>query len=137
MSDLAQFSVLARIVLGYGAAEEFADCKRLKEVLTDMRFKTAAPRTAVMTYEQVVSFIETAHELGFAEMALGQALQFGSDAGIAVDENRAVFMAYWETPIIGSLPTLVNELTPSTIPRMRGTYVQARSGGRSDYTGID
>jgi hypothetical protein len=65
-----------RIVLGYGRAVGMAHCGTLREVMSAMRFKSAPPRRTVMTYDQAVIFIAKAHELGFPEMALGQALQF-------------------------------------------------------------
>jgi hypothetical protein len=67
---------MLRIVLGYGMVVGVPNCKRLKEILSEMRFKTAPPRKVVLTYDQAVAFIAKAHELGQPELALGQALQF-------------------------------------------------------------
>ncbi|HEX4617565.1 MAG TPA: hypothetical protein VH230_16830 [Stellaceae bacterium] len=67
---------MLRIVLGYGIVVGIPNCKRLKEILSAMRFKTAPPRKEVLTYDQAVAFIAKAHELGQPELALGQALQF-------------------------------------------------------------
>jgi hypothetical protein len=67
---------MLRIVLGYGIVVGIPNCKRLKEILSEMRFKTAPPRKEVLTYDQAVAFIAKAHELGQPELALGQALQF-------------------------------------------------------------
>ena len=50
--------------------------RKLKGILAEMRFKDAPPRKIVMTYEQVIAFIQKAHELGRPELALAQALQF-------------------------------------------------------------
>jgi hypothetical protein len=52
------------------------NCDKLKGILGEMRFKDRPPRRTVMTYEQVIAFIETAHELARPELALAQALQF-------------------------------------------------------------
>lgn len=67
---------MLRILFGYGATVGLPNCARLKTVLTEMRFKTAPAREAVLTYDQAVAFIAKARELGYPEMALGQALQF-------------------------------------------------------------
>lgn len=67
---------MLRIVLGYGHQLGLPNCGRLKDILSEMRFKTARARDAVITYQQAVAFIAKAHELGRPEMALGQALQF-------------------------------------------------------------
>ena len=46
----------------------------LKDMLAEMRFKALSARSAVITYKQAVAFIAKAHELGFREIALDQAL---------------------------------------------------------------
>jgi hypothetical protein len=67
---------MLRIVLGCGIVLGIPNCKRLKEILSEMRSKTAPPRKEMITYEQAVAFIAKAHELGQPELALGRALQF-------------------------------------------------------------
>jgi hypothetical protein len=52
------------------------NCDKLKGILAEMRFKDAPPRKIVITYEQVIAFLQKAHELGRPELALAQALQF-------------------------------------------------------------
>jgi hypothetical protein len=67
---------MLRILFGYGRSIGLPHCGELKDMLAEMRFKTPPARSAVITYQQAVAFIAKAHDLGFPEMALGQALQF-------------------------------------------------------------
>ena len=67
---------MLRILFGYGQTMGLANCEKLKGILAEMRFKDAPPRKIVITYQQVIAFIQKAHELGRPELALAQALQF-------------------------------------------------------------
>jgi hypothetical protein len=67
---------MLRILFGYGITLGLPNCGTLKQVLSEMRFKDAAPREEFITLDQVVAFIAKAHELGRPELALGQALQY-------------------------------------------------------------
>lgn len=67
---------MLRILITYGASIGLPCCKELKDVLSDMRFKQPRAREQFISYQQAVTFIAKAHEMGFPEMALGQALQF-------------------------------------------------------------
>jgi len=67
---------MLRILVGYGVESDIAHCDRLKLILGSMRFKGPGHRTQFLTYEQAAAIIAKAHELGFPEIALGQALQF-------------------------------------------------------------
>jgi hypothetical protein len=67
---------MLRILFGYGQTMGLPNCDKLKAILAEMRFKDTPPRKTVITYEQVVAFIQKAHELGRPELALAQALQF-------------------------------------------------------------
>jgi len=52
------------------------DCRDLKEMLGDMRFKMAKPRTERLTADMVVAIRREAHKAGRPSIALAQALQF-------------------------------------------------------------
>ena len=67
---------MLRILFGYGQIMGLPNCDKLKGILAEMRFRGTPPRKTVMTYEQVVAFIQMAHESGRPELALAQALQF-------------------------------------------------------------
>ncbi len=67
---------MMRILLGYGRVLGIANCGRLKDILSEMRFKTTSARDVFITVEQVTAFIAKAHEKSEPEMALAQALQF-------------------------------------------------------------
>jgi len=68
--------VMLRILFSYGAMMRLAGCKELRDVLSHMRFADAPPRDQQITYPQATAFIAKAHQLGFPETALAQALQF-------------------------------------------------------------
>jgi hypothetical protein len=65
-----------RTLFGYGQRRAYPNCEKLKNVLSEMRFKATPPRKVIITYRQVVAFISKAHELKEPELALAQALQF-------------------------------------------------------------
>ena len=52
------------------------DCREVKRLLHDMRFKMPKPRTERLTADMVVAIRREAHKLGFASIALAQAFQF-------------------------------------------------------------
>lgn len=52
------------------------DCRELKVMLHDMRFKSPKPRNERLTVAQVIAIRAKAKELGFPMIALAQALQF-------------------------------------------------------------
>lgn len=68
--------VMLRILFSFGALVGLPETKRLRDALSELRFSDAPPRSLQLTYDQVVAFLATAHELGYPEMALAQALQF-------------------------------------------------------------
>src|SRR5262249_57095927 len=68
--------VMLRILFSYGALLGLPEARRLRDILSELRFADAAPREQQITFEQASAFISKAHELGYPEMALAQALQF-------------------------------------------------------------
>jgi hypothetical protein len=68
---------MLRILTGFGATIlEDAECNRLSQVLSKMRFTMSKPRTSVLTAEQAVAIRGSAHALGRPSVALAQAFQF-------------------------------------------------------------
>jgi integrase len=65
-----------RVLLSFGIICGFRDCKRLKDILSEMRFENPSPREEFITLDQAVAFIAKAHEMGEPALALAQALQF-------------------------------------------------------------
>jgi len=68
--------VMLRILFSYGAILGLPETRRLRDILGELRFADAPPREQQITFEQASAFISKAHELGYPEMALAQALQF-------------------------------------------------------------
>ena len=68
--------VMLRILFSYGALLGLPESRRLRDILSELRFADAAPREQQITFEQASAFISKAHELCYPEMALAQALQF-------------------------------------------------------------
>jgi hypothetical protein len=68
--------VMLRILFSYGALLGLSETRRLRDILSELRFADAAPREQQITFDQASAFISKAHELGYPEMALAQALQF-------------------------------------------------------------
>ena len=68
--------VMLRTLFSYGALLGSPETRRLRDILGELRFADAPPREQRITFEQVSAFIHKAHELGYPEMALAQALQF-------------------------------------------------------------
>ena len=68
--------VMLRILLSYGAILGLPETRRLRDILSELSFADAAPRQQQITFEQASVFIDKAHELGYPEIALAQALQF-------------------------------------------------------------
>jgi integrase len=65
-----------RMVLRFGVALGFSDCKDLIERLSMLRFEKPGAREQQMTFAQVAAFIRKALELGDRDMAIGVAAQF-------------------------------------------------------------
>jgi hypothetical protein len=71
-----------RIIVNFGATTlENDECVRLSVILRNMRFASARSRTEHLTREQVLRFIEVAHEMNLDSVALAQAIQFGTPLG--------------------------------------------------------
>jgi hypothetical protein len=67
---------MLRILFSYGALLGLPETTRLRDILSELRFADAAPRQQHITFGQASAFIDKAHELGYPEMSLAQALQF-------------------------------------------------------------
>lgn len=66
-----------RRLMKYGAVFEVdPNCRRLKEMLSDMAFENPKAREKSMTLRQCEDVIAAAHQEGFPSIALAQALQF-------------------------------------------------------------
>jgi hypothetical protein len=65
-----------RAVFSFGGELGLPHAKRLREELSRIRFEMPKSRTQQVTFEQTCAFIVKAHELGYYEMAMAQALQF-------------------------------------------------------------
>jgi hypothetical protein len=68
--------VILRILFSFGILLDLPECRRLRDILSELRFSDAAPREQQITLDQVQAFIGKAHDLGYPEMALAQAFQF-------------------------------------------------------------
>lgn len=56
--------------------DKISECARLKDILSEMTFELAKPRTEAMTLRQCEDIIKAAHLAGSPSIALAQALQF-------------------------------------------------------------
>jgi integrase len=65
-----------RIIFSFGVELGLPHAKRVRDALSEIDFPDAPPRNQRVTYEQAVAVITKAHELGYPEIALAQALQF-------------------------------------------------------------
>lgn len=66
-----------RTITTFGATLlESAECRALKVLLHDMKFKMPKPRSERLTAEQVAAVIAKAHEMGLPSIAWAQAIQF-------------------------------------------------------------
>jgi hypothetical protein len=65
-----------RIAASYGAALRIVGARDVKEVLAEMRFAGARPRTAAPTSDQIAAIIAKADEAGETSFALGLSLQW-------------------------------------------------------------
>ena len=65
-----------RAIFSFAVLLGLPGASRLREALELCEFPGPPPRTQQVTYEQTVAFIAKAHELGWHEMAMAQALQF-------------------------------------------------------------
>jgi integrase len=72
------YNIMTRVrgVFTFGIWLRLPDCRELREILGLIRLPNPASRTQAMTYQQARDFIAKAHELGYPEMALAQALEF-------------------------------------------------------------
>lgn len=68
---------MVRILFAFGhAILEDKECKRLKDILSELQFEDGKPRTEEITAEQAVAIRAHAHAMGFPSVALAQAIQF-------------------------------------------------------------
>lgn len=73
-----------RMALTYGKVFEIektprdkvSECARVREILSEMKFELARPRTEAMTLRQCEDIIAAAHKAGLPSISLAQALQF-------------------------------------------------------------
>lgn len=71
------FVTMLRTLFSFGKTIlENEQCKRLSDILGDMRFAASRPRTDRITSEQVILVRVEAHKKGLHSIALAQALQF-------------------------------------------------------------
>jgi hypothetical protein len=73
-----KYMTMLRIVFSFGVVLGLPHAKRLRDVLHEIDFPNAPGRTQQVVYEQASAFIDKAHEVGYHEMAVAQALQFES-----------------------------------------------------------
>lgn len=80
---LAHYRItMVRQILAFGIVmevyppDQFDHCRRLKGILDEATFETGTARTEALTLAQAEAAIAKAHETGWHEIALGQALQF-------------------------------------------------------------
>lgn len=67
---------LLRVVIGFGVVSNTPECKRLKDVLEEMRFKSPKPRDVFINYQQARAICDIAIKKKLYSIALAQALQF-------------------------------------------------------------
>lgn len=68
---------MLRTLMTFGATIlEDAECKRVKDLLSDMRFPMSKPRKETITADQVIAIRRQAHAMGWHSIALAQAFQF-------------------------------------------------------------
>jgi hypothetical protein len=68
---------MLRTLSTFGATMlESPDCRELKVLLGDMKFAMPKGRNEVLTAEQAIAVRAMAHEMGYPEIALSQAIQF-------------------------------------------------------------
>jgi integrase len=72
------YNIMTRVrgVFTFGVLKRLPDCKELRDILSLIRFPNPKSRKQAINFQQVVGFIAKAHELGYPEMALAQALEF-------------------------------------------------------------
>jgi hypothetical protein len=71
-----QFMKRLRSIFSFGVELGLPHAKRLREALSLIRFGSPGSRTQQVTFEWTRDFIATAHDLGYPEMAMVQALEF-------------------------------------------------------------
>jgi integrase len=67
---------MIRQLLSYGVMAEIPECKRLHEIISQMRFKGGSRNRNHLTYDMVEAFIGKALEKGRPSLALATAIQF-------------------------------------------------------------
>lgn len=68
---------MLRTIVRFGATYlNDANCRSVKDILSDMRFSMSKPRTSAITTAQVIAVRKTAHEMGLHSLALAQAIQY-------------------------------------------------------------
>lgn len=68
---------VVRRIFSYGMAFEVdPQCKRLREILSELKFENGKPREEAMSLRQCEDIIAAAHRLGFPSIALSQAAQW-------------------------------------------------------------
>lgn len=67
---------MLRIVLGYGKSLKIEHCRDLKDIISDLRFESAAPRTERLDAVMADDVRKAAHAAGKPSIALAQAIQF-------------------------------------------------------------
>jgi len=72
------YNIMTRVrgVFTFGVLLRLPDCAELRNILTLIRFPNPPSRKQAIKFQQVVAFIAKAHELGYPEVALAQALEF-------------------------------------------------------------
>lgn len=69
--------MMLRTVVGFGSVMQGKEeCRRLREVLSGLRFPMGKPRTQTLTTKQVLDHCAKAHEAGYHSMALANKIQF-------------------------------------------------------------
>jgi integrase len=72
------FHIMARVraVFTFGVLLRLPDLQELRYILSLIRFPNPDSRTQAMNFQQACDFIAQAHEFGYPEMALAEALEF-------------------------------------------------------------
>jgi integrase len=72
------YNIMTRVrgVFTFGVLLRLPACAELRDILSSIRFPNPASRKQAIKFQQVVAFIAKAHEFGYPEMALAQALEY-------------------------------------------------------------
>jgi integrase len=76
ISDAHHIMSRVRSVFTVGVLLRLPHCADLRYILSLIRYPGAESRTNALKFQEVVTFIAKAHEFGYPEMALAQALEF-------------------------------------------------------------